>query len=372
MKRLIPLDALRGLIMMVMALDHANLLIARAHSRPEMWGGFFPIYTDPLVWMTRVITHLAAPGFFWLMGASMILFATGREKLGWTRGAVIRFLVLRGTLLILLQLLVENPAWIWGTGGPLTFLDTPIYLGVLYGLGGAMILGALFLWAEPSVLLAISAALWVGTEIAIRYFAPDALRFSPVMAWLLLPDGAPQFDVLYPILPWLGVTTFGMAFGKWFVENPELAYRRALSYGIVFLAVFVPLRALNGFGNIRPQLGTGWMAFLNPVKYPPAVTFLLPTLGIDFALLFAFSRRAAHFVTRSTSPLLIFGATPLFFYLAHLYLYGFIGRTFFPTGTGIAGMYPWWLIGLVILYPLCRVYSRFQNTRPPNSVWRFF
>lgn len=261
--RLTPLDALRGFIMIVMALDHANLFIAHRHSSPEMWAGGFPTYSDPIVFMTRAITHLAAPGFFWLMGAGMILFASSREKMGWTRVAILRYFFVRGTILILLQLFVENPAWIWGTGGPLTVLDMPIYIGVLYGLGGAMILGALLVWADTRILLGISVGLLVGTELVIRFLVPEVLRFTPFITLLLLPGGTPQFSVLYPILPWLGVTLFGMGFGRWFGENPERAYRRALYFGLAFLVVFVPLRALNGFGNIRAQVGSGWVAFLN-------------------------------------------------------------------------------------------------------------
>lgn len=370
--RLTPLDALRGFIMIVMALDHANLFIAHGHSTPEMWFGAFPNPTDPLTFFTRAVTHLAAPGFFFLMGASMTLFAAARTKLGWTRGAIARYLLTRGVILILLQLFIENPAWIWGTGGPITFLDMPIYIGVLYGLGGAMLLGTLLLWLDTRVLLAISVVLLVGTEFLIRNFAPQMLQFLPYTQLLLLPGNTPQFSVLYPILPWLGVTAFGMTFGKWFEVSPENAYRRALYFGVTFLVVYIPLRALNGFGNIRAQVGTGWIAFLNNVKYPPSITFLLLALGIDLTLLFVFSRRALSFVTRPLSPLMVFGATPLFFYLAHLYLYGFIGRTFFPQGTGIPAMYPWWLVGLVILYPLCLVYKRFKEGRPLNSVARFF
>lgn len=372
LKRLTPLDALRGLIMIVMALDHANLFIAHGHSRPEMWAGNFPTYIDPLTFFTRAITHLAAPGFFFLMGAGMFLFAASRAKMGWTRGAIARYLITRGALLILLQLFVENPAWIWGTGGPFTFLDMPIYLGVLYGLGGAMILGALLLWLDTRVLLAISIALLVGTEIVIRNFAGEVIRYALPTQMFLLPGNTELFSVLYPILPWLGVTLFGIAFGKWFGENPERAYRRALYFGIAFLVLFIPLRALNGFGNIRPQAGTGWIAFLNNVKYPPSSTFLLLALGVDLSLLYIFSRRTVSLITDYRSPLMVFGTTPLFFYLAHLYLYGFIGRTFFPNGTGIPAMYPWWIVGLIILYPLCWMYRKFKNAQPPDSVWRFF
>lgn len=255
--RLTPLDALRGFIMIVMALDHANLFIAHGHSRPEMWFGAFPNPTDPLTFFTRAITHLAAPGFFFLMGVGMTLFAASRTKLGWSRGAIMRYLLTRGVILILLQLFVENPAWIWGTGGPLTFLDMPIYIGVLYGLGGAMLLGTLLLWLDTRILLAVSIVLLVGTEFIIRNFAAQALQFLPYTQLLLLPGSTPEFTVLYPVLPWLGVTAFGIAFGKWFEQNPENAYRRALYFGVAFLVIFVPLRLLNGFGNIRARLGGG-------------------------------------------------------------------------------------------------------------------
>lgn len=370
--RLAPLDALRGLIIIFMALDHANLFIAHGHPRSEMWFGGFPTYDDPLTFITRAITHLAAPGFFMLMGAGMVLFANSRAKLGWTPNAIRVHLVVRGIVLILLQLFIENPAWIWGSGGPFTVLETPIYLGVLYGLGGAMILGALLVNMSPRVLLGFSVALLIGTEIIIRYFAPVLLPFMPVTQLLLLPGGTPIFSVLYPILPWLGVTTFGMAFGYWFSRDPAKAYRRALYVGLAFLVVYLPLRALNGFGNIRAQVGTGWIAFLNNVKYPPSITFLLLALGIDLTLLFVFSRRAFAFLLHRLSPLMVFGTAPLFFYLAHLYLYGFIGRTFFPQGTGIPAMYPYWILGLVILYPLCLLFGRFKAGRPINSMWRFF
>lgn len=115
--------------------------------------------------------------------------------------------------------------------------------------------------------------------------------------------------------------------------------------------------------------------FFNVVKYPPSITFLLLTLGIDLILLAVFSRVWRGKPSSrlwSLNPLTVFGKTPLFFYVSHLYLYGFIGRTFFREGTGIPAMYPWWIVGLVILYPLCLIYGRFKESRSPDSIWRFF
>ncbi|MFN2153984.1 MAG: hypothetical protein ACK2UX_02005, partial [Anaerolineae bacterium] len=109
--RLLAVDALRGLIMVFMALDHANLLVAQKHSPGEYWGGAFPIYYDSLAFVTRFLTHLAAPGFFLLMGAGMVLFARSRLARGWSRWAVIRHFLIRGALLIALQLLVVDQIW---------------------------------------------------------------------------------------------------------------------------------------------------------------------------------------------------------------------------------------------------------------------
>ena len=102
--------------------------------------------------MTRFVTHLAAPGFFFLMGAGMLLFARSRRGQGWSERAIIGHFVARGGLLIALQLLVVNRAWELSPSG--WVLET--YVGVLFALGGAMILGSLILWLDPKYLLALS------------------------------------------------------------------------------------------------------------------------------------------------------------------------------------------------------------------------
>ena len=130
--RLLAVDALRGLIIVVMALDHANHFVAQKHPSGEQWGGSFPIYGDTITFLTRFVTHLAAPGFFFLMGVGMLLFAKSRRRQGWSRWIVIRHFMVRGALLILLQFFVINRAWELSPGG--WQLDT--YVGVLFALGG--------------------------------------------------------------------------------------------------------------------------------------------------------------------------------------------------------------------------------------------
>jgi len=186
----------------------------------------------------------------------------------------------------------------------------------------------------------------------------------------LLPGYTEGILVLYPIVPWLGVTGLGMAFGRWLVRDRQQAYRGALWLGLAALLTFIPVRWLGGFGNIRPVQGNDWIAVLNVVKYPPGVVFLLLTLGVDLLLLGLLAQIAK--VTQTILwPLAVFGRTPLFFYAAHLYLYAGMSLVVAPDGIGIPRMIPYWLLGLALLFPLCWLYGRFKHRRSLESLWRF-
>jgi uncharacterized membrane protein len=383
--RLLPLDTLRGLIIILMALDHANHFIAQQHPSGEYWGGPFPAYRDALAFLTRLVTHLSAPGFFFLMGIGMTLFASSRRKWGWSKWAVIRHFWIRGGLLIVLQLLVVNRAWELSPGG--WALD--VYIGVLFALGGTMILGSALLWLKPKYLLGLTVVLVLGTEL----LSPDPGQwnqaFSTLHRLLLVPGGNLALWVNYPILPWLELVTFGIAFGHWLVDAPRIAFDRALKLGAAFILIFLVLRTLDGFGNIRPRAGNTWIDILNMVKYPPSITFNLITTGVNLIMLGLFAR-AGEKTQPLFQPLTVFGRAPLFFYLAHLFLYAGLGNGLAhginiqgvtgkdlglwqtaPSGTGIPKMYPYWLLGLLILYPLCLLYERFKHRQPANSILRF-
>jgi uncharacterized membrane protein len=365
--RLLPLDALRGLIIALMALDHANHFIAHQHSPGEYWGGAFPYYNDALTFLTRFVTHLCAPGFFFLMGAGMLLFANSRRKQGWSEWAIIRHLLIRGGLLIALQFLVVSRAWELSPGG----WGLEIYIGVLFALGGAMILGSLLLWLDSKYLLALTVVLVLGTELLVPEINQWNQTFSPLNRLLLTPGGNLELWANYPILPWLELVTFGMCFGHWLVDAPKKAFERALKLGAAFLLAFIVLRYLDGFGNIRPRAGNTWVAFLNPVKYPPSIAFSLLTTGINLIIVVLFARigeKSPQFLR----PLAVFGRVPLFFYLAHLFLYAGLGRWLTPHGTSIPKMYPYWLLGLLILFPLCLLYGKLKYRQPANLILRFF
>ncbi len=369
--RVFAVDALRGLIMALMALDHANLLVAQKHSPGEYWGGSFPVYYEALAFLTRLVTHPCAPGFFMLMGVSMVLFARSRRIQGWSAGTILRHLWVRGGLLVALQLLVVNRAWRLSPDG-----WTPqTYIGVLFALGGSMILGSLFLGWRPTYLLLLTLVLFAGTEL----LHPDPSMWgripisgvNRINLLLIRPGGDARLWSNYPVLPWLELVTFGMFFGHWLLEDARQAFDRAWKIGLALLVAFVAVRYVDGFGNIRPRAGNSWIDFLNVVKYPPSMAFTLLTTGVNLILLALLARVAGSW-QRLVQPLAVFGQVPLLFYLAHIFLYAALGTLLTPNGTSLPAMYAWWLLGLVVLYPLCLRYGRLKQGQTAHSILRFF
>jgi uncharacterized membrane protein len=363
--RLFAPDALRGLIITLMALDHANLFIAHKHSSGEMWGGPYPVYTDTLTFLTRFVTHFCAPGFFFLMGVGMALWALSRQEQGRSKWHVIRHFLIRGGAIIAVKFLVVNRAW-----------GNPLYFGVLWALAGTMILGSLLLWLKPHHLLVLTGALLIGMELVAP--APD--QWGTQMGWLtrifLVPGGvlgSAGETILwsnYPILPWLELVTLGIVFGKWLGDDPRKAFSLAWKLGTAFLVAFVVVRYLDGFGNIRPRTSNGWIDFFNPVKYPPSIAYTLMTTGVNLIVLWLFFKAGTR-LQNVSQPLVVFGRTPLFFYVLHLFLYAGVGTLLAPRGASIPTMYPIWLLGLLILYPLCRLYGRLKNSQSARLVLQF-
>jgi uncharacterized membrane protein len=376
--RLLALDSLRGWIMIVMAIDHASLLMAKTHSG-EFWGTALPEYPDAWWLLTRWVTHLCAPGFFFLMGAGIALLAEARRAQGWGEGRVSRFLVTRGLLLIVLQHLLENPAWLLGelssAPGAMTLRgggvpgggdQVLLHFGVLWALGAAMVVWGLLLRLPSLAVATISLSVLAATQLLTPGPEHEETLFSPAIRLLLVPGQSGVWQVFYPLLPWLGVAGLGLLAGRGLRRDPAVALRRLGVAGAAALALFFGLRAF-GVGDFHP-VGAGLLGWLELTKYPPSLAFLAVTLGINLLLLRVLSSAPA---SKKGHPSLVFGRSALFFYLAHLYLFGALGFAF-PHGASLPTLYAVWLVGLAALYPLCRRWARFKDTKPAESLWRLF
>lgn len=382
--RLAALDRLRGLLMVLMAIDHVSYFVANRHPE-EFWGLPLPAVESSAAgtawFFTRFITHFCAPGFFLLMGASQSLFADARAEAGWSDRRVRRYWITRGLLLILLQQFIEDPAWLVGTldypsiapvpGGGGTLM---LHFGVLYGLGLSMIAGA-FLLRAPTALLSVLAP---GSVLLTAALLPDASAVHAAISpfWLLtaVPGHTGVWQVFYPALPWVGVTTCGLLLGRALRWNAGRTLRAAPLVGVLMLVAFVIARSLGGgvgqLLNVVARPGDGLLEWLSIVKYPPAAAFLLVTLGGSLVCLGAFSRLGPGPGSRN-GPLMVFGQTALFFYLLHLYLYAAIGLLL-PGPHGLVVTYACWAAGLGALYAACRWYRGFKAATAPESLWRLF
>jgi uncharacterized membrane protein len=375
--RIVAFDLLRGTIMVLMALDHASFFVARMHSR-EFWGTALPDYTVALPFFLRVITHICAPGFFLLMGVGMAMLTASRTAAGWSPMRISRFFMMRGLILIGIQVLVENPAWAlaFARGVPGTFISRggpipgsgegmPIYLGVLFALGGVMLFWSL----AGRLATPLAAGISMTALLMTQWITPGPEAFAvdyPLwMRLLQIPGRSGLFVIFYPVIPWLGITGLGILLGRWQASSPRAFPHQALMAAVILLAGFAMVRSIGGFGNFHsPQLG--WIGWLNVTKYPPSLSFILLTLGANALLLGIFSRWCGSWL----NWLAVFGRTPLFFYILHLYLYGLMGL-FLPSGVPVMWMLIFWLAGLAILYPLCDRYARFKNQKPASALWRF-
>ena len=356
--RVDAIDRLRGLIIVLMALDHTSAFVLGFPRVSEFWAVAFPRYDEWLLFVLRAVTHLCAPGFFLTMGAATGLAAKTGPTFD-TRLAV------RGALLIVLQLTVVNVAWLLSGqsigAAPGTEGELLLYFGVLSALGAAMInLAGLRAW--PSWAVAGVAAVLPVVVTLVMPSPDDGAASHPVWQRLLwIPGQTDAVFVRYPVLAWLPISLLGVLIGRgWATPRRQ---RWLIIGGGTAIAAFFVLRSVGEFGNLRPP-EPGVIGFFNVVKYPPSLTFQLLTVGINLILL------ASLPTNRVLSG---FGQSALFFYVVHLYLYGLLGRLLpdlgptFGLTIGTAGTLVVWGVGLVALWPLCLWWRRIKHASPPTS-----
>ncbi len=362
-QRLLSLDQLRGLLMVLMALDHAVFFLTRLHKVGEFWGGPYPSYDSALPFLVRWVTHLSATGFSFLLGVGQGLGARSKRRQGWGWGPIIGQFALRALLLVAVQMVLVNRAWELSPSGWVV----KWYFGVLFALGGGLLLSAPLAGLKPWVhwLLALAALL------ACAWFGPrpeDWQHYLPVWRrFTLVPGGDQNLWVSFPAFSWLPPLLLGLAFAGWLEADAGRAMRRALILGLLFVAAFAGLRLADGFFNIRPARYRTWIDYFNVVKYPPSITFLLLTMGLDLLLL-----RLFHALRSLPLPRILpaYGRAALFFYVAHLFLYMGLGHLVGRRGVSIDRMFLLWILGLALLYLPCLWYGRMRQRQPSGSLLR--
>jgi uncharacterized membrane protein len=362
--------------MVLMAIDHASFFIARVHPA-ESWAYGPPYYASSAAFVTRWITHLCAPGFFFLMGAGMAIFAASRIDAGWTRRRVTRFLATRGAVLLVVQHFIENPAWLLGilsaapefqelAPAPGDRSDIYANFAVITALGAGMIVWGVLVAAPSAVIAIISVAALTVSMLVTPDPSQATVAYSFPLRILFIPGQSSFVSVVYPVVPWLLPAGLGILFARHIAGRPSLLERRAALLGAALIVMFIVLRAA-GLGDYHAA-APGVIGFLTVTKYPPSLDFFAVMLGIDLVLLGLLSRPLPAW---AAGPLQVFGRVPFFFYLLHLYVFGALSWLF-PRGTSFAVMYAIWLAALVAMYPACRWYARFKGSKPPTSMWRLF
>jgi uncharacterized membrane protein len=373
--RVAAFDRLRGLIIVLMAVDHASYFIARVHPL-EIWATPPPYYADTVAFFTRWLTHLCAPGFFMLMGIGIVYFAESRLTAGWTAGRITRFLASRGGTLLVVQHFLENPAWLLGSLSidPAVEATMPVVPGpggelmlgfaVLSALGVAMMAGSV-LWRAPVWLLT---TLTIIVLLVSRDIAPDPTSaLDPRSIWmqlLFVPGHTGILQNLYPWVPWLFPMMAGLLLARAIRTNTVSMTTGLVSRGVFLLVMFAITRWLGGDPHPPADGIIGW---LTVTKYPPSLPFFSLMLGLNLLLLAALARWPAKWL----APLEVYGRAPFFFYLAHLWIFSALSW-FFPMGTSFGVMYLVWAAVVAALYPMCARYAQFKFSKPPASLWRLY
>jgi uncharacterized membrane protein len=374
-RRVDSVDVLRGMAMIVMALDHTREFFSTVPFDPLDLAR-----TTPGLFFTRWITHFCAPVFVFLAGTGARLsLSRGRSP-----RTLSRFLWTRGLWLVLVEVTVVSFGWSFD------FRFGTIVLQVIWAIGWSMVFLALLVRLPAAVAGTIGAAMIAGHNLldAIRpeSFGAFALVWNVlhVSSWkpIARADGF-EFMLVYPLIPWIGVMAAGYALGGVYAWDAGRRRRFLLRLGAAATLFFVALRWTNFYGDPRPWIRQKnalftIMAFLNCEKYPPSLLYLLMTLGPSIALLALLERRPGPV----GSKVVVYGRVPFFYYVLHIPLVHAMALSFFllmygpvvlrygpgnpppaDGGLSLGGIYLAWAITVALLYLPCRWFAGLKARR---------
>jgi uncharacterized membrane protein len=378
--RISSIDMLRGIVMVIMALDHARDFFHQ--------GGFFYNPTDmntttPVLFFTRWITHYCAPTFVFLAGTSIYISAQRKPK-----KELSIFLLTRGLWLILLEVVVIRFSFFFNLYYDLTIFQ------VIWVIGASMVCMSLLIHLSPRIVLLLGLLLVFGHNLTDSTQLQPGNALFPVWAMLrqtgffeVAPGKA--FMVPYPLLPWLGIMLLGYCLGELYAKTFDPAKRQKLLFrmGLAAVALFVLLRFINGYGDPAPWSVQKngiftFMSFVNVTKYPVSLMYTLMTLGPVLMILSWMEKANAG----ALKPFIVFGRVPLFYYVLHFYIIHAAAVVLFmyksgssfseldlhfnksfggitaEAGYSLFWAYVGWLAVVLFLYPVCKWYNRYKST----------
>ncbi len=375
-KRIHSIDFLRGIIMIIMALDHVRDFF---HISAMTADPTDPATTTPVLFFTRWITHFCAPVFVLLAGISAYL--AGRKK---TKKDLSLFLIKRGLWLIIFELVIFSFLF--------TFDPTyhAVFLQVLWVTGISMILLAILIYLPVPFLIMIGIVLIAGHNLLDRYNA-SSMSEVPIGYGILhqqfLKQYMPGYFIggFYPLLPWPGIMIIGYCLGTLFATDYDAAKRRKYLFNIGLLTtiLFFLLRAVNLYGDLVPwksqqNFTATVLSFFNLTKYPPSLLFCCMTIGPALMLLAKLENVKAGW---QKIPI-VFGSVPLFYFGLHFFVIHLLCTiVFFASGYhfsqalgsmilfrpndfgfSLGVVYLIWMAVVAGVYPICKKYSRYKAT----------
>ena len=376
-KRIESIDLLRGVIMIIMALDHTRDLF---HKEAFTGDPLDPATTTPVLYFTRWVTHFCAPAFVFLSGVSAWL--QSRRK---TKKELSRFLITRGLWLILVDLFIMSLALTGDIYYDLFVLET------LWSIGISMVILGLMIWLPFNIILATGGLIFFGHNLID--FAEKSRSAVPLW-WSLLhrPTIAPLWAnhslfILYPFLSWTGLMLLGYCCGRLFTGmTPERRKKILLWAGVGALVLFAVLRIINIYGDPlhwseQKNTMATFFSFMNVQKYPPSLLFLCATTGPGLIFLALVKNTGS----RLSKIISVYGRVPLFYFTVHFFLLHIVsvicyllrGHSLAEGIKGVPGLpfkfaipgegyslwivYGIWMAVVVGLYPVCNWYDKYKT-----------
>ncbi len=364
-QRIVLLDMLRGLALLLMALDHA-FFMAHSPILAEGYGGSLPFMSSVIHIIIGLLTNVASGVFFVLAGLSVALYEANRRQRGQSEGSITRYFLVRAALLVVIDMTVATTMW-----------QQPPSIDVLSCIAFALVVLMIVRHWRTRWIALLGAALFVVYPLLVVPFGTynPAYPLTMIGTVLLNYYHSFTFEVEFPLLSRLSIVLGGYVVGRLLAQKRLTISARWLWVAAAALVGWLVLRLNAGYGEFMPfHIGQAWPYLFIMNKQPPDSSFLLFNLALGIIMLVAlYAVQAFIEPTRAGRWLVLLGQTSLFFYITHLLVYGIISRlvpTTFLYHYSLARGLIEYLVGLVILLPLTACYHRLRR-KYPDSVLRY-